>query len=287
MSKAVTLAQFLQLPDDVVEGSKISLSMSMGPGGETAYHKWVTTGEVGFGYNSHRGDKRNFTRVGQMCFAFVQLPDNNKHWLLVSVGRITELADHTWCPFEPEHKYDGYIGRLVIEVNDKKNDRGRYVYNLKKWINSAIVYEIKAKKDTGEAFPGYYNLNEKMNDLMFYITNTNSGKDWKDKLQAVKAIYCLNNHDEHKVYIGSAYSSNGCLLHRWEDYFETCHGGNVELKKLFKMHGNDKKYFLENFYFSILEIFPDSIDDDYVHKREEHWMDVFNSHDPKVGYNKN
>ena len=58
----------------------------------------------------------------------------------------------------------------------------------------------------------------------------------------------MNNHDEHKVYIGSAYNNNGCLLKRWEDYFENFHGSNVELEKLYKDKNKDENYFLDNFY---------------------------------------
>lgn len=73
-----------------------------------------------------------------------------------------------------------------------------------------------------------------MRRLKTYILKTSLGEDWKANLRAVKAIYCLNNHDEHKVYIGSAYNNNGCLLKRWEDYFENFHGSNVKLEKLYK-----------------------------------------------------
>ena len=97
----------------------------------------------------------------------------------------------------------------------------------------------------------------------------------------------MNNHDEHKVYIGSAYNNNGCLLKRWEDYFENFHGSNVELEKLYKDKNKDENYFLDNFYYSILEVLPNTISNNYVQEREEHWMDVFNSHDPKSGYNRN
>ena len=126
-----------------------------------------------------------------------------------------------------------------------------------------------------------------MSDLMNYLQNTNLGEDWKKELKAIKAVYCLNDHKDHKVYIGSAYNNNGCLLKRWNDYFCTLHGGNVELRKLLKEHGNDANYFLDNFYFSILEIFPNTVSNEYVLEREHHWMSVFDSRNPKVGYNKN
>ncbi|MFU2363395.1 MAG: hypothetical protein ACM67R_06255 [Clostridiales bacterium] len=204
-------------------------------------------------------------------------------WLLVSISRVTNIYFDKPCERVVEEKYRKWFNLVIFSVV-----RGQgYNFKLSTYLDRCYVIEILPKPYSGEKFPGYMNLNEKMRRLKTYILKTSLGEDWKANLRAVKAIYCLNNHDEHKVYIGSAYNNNGCLLKRWEDYFENFHGSNVELEKLYKDKNKDENYFLDNFYYSILEVLPNTISNNYVQEREEHWMDVFNSHDPKSGYNRN
>ena len=205
-------------------------------------------------------------------------------WLLASICRVTKVHYDKPCERVVEEKYRKWFNRVIFKLS--KNAQG-YNFKLSTFLDRCDVIEILPKPYSGIPFPGYFNLNEKMRTLMHYIDDTNLGEDWKNALKAVKAVYCLNNHDENKVYIGSAYNDNGCLLKRWKDYFDSLHGCNVELKSLFEKHKDDKDYFLDNFYFSILEILPTSVSDDEVIKREHHWMDVFNSRNPKCGYNKN
>lgn len=205
-------------------------------------------------------------------------------WLLASICRVTKVHFDKPCERVAEEKYRKWFNRVIFKLS--KNAQG-YNFKLHTFLDRCDVIEILPKPYSGIPFPGYFNLNEKMRTLMHYIDDTNLGEDWKNALKAVKAVYCLNNHDENKVYIGSAYNDNGCLLKRWKDYFDSLHGYNVELKSLFEKHKGDKDYFLDNFYFSILEILPTSVSDEEVIKREHHWMDVFNSRDSKCGYNKN
>lgn len=205
-------------------------------------------------------------------------------WLLASICRVTKIAFDKPCERIVEEKYRKWFNRVIFKLS--KSAQG-YNFKLSTFLDRCEVIEVLDKPFGGKPFPGYYNLNEKMRDLMNYIQNTNLSEDWKKELKAVKAVYCLNNHDEHKVYIGSTYNDNGCLLKRWEDYFNSSHGGNVELRKLFETHKNNPDYFKDNFYFSIIEVLPTSVSDDEVMKRENHWKDVFNSRNPKCGYNKN
>ena len=172
---------------------------------------------------------------------------------------------------------------LYSGVKNRYNDN----VSLRGLLKSCDVIEVLEKLYSGKPFPSYFKLNEKMRDLRNYIENTNLAEDWKKELKAIKSIYCLNIHDEHKVYIGSAYNDNGCLLKWWKDYFDTLHGRNTELKESFRTHNGDDDYFLNNFFFSILEIFPNTISDKYVIERERHWIFVFNYRVLRCGYNRN
>lgn len=239
--------------------------------------------DFSFWAKSSKNNKTYIKNGNEMVVVAIQL-DKNDEWLLASICRITKINFDTPCERVPVEKYRKWFNRVIFKLG--KSAQG-YNFRLRTFLDRCEVVKVLDKPYGGKQFPGYFNINEKMSDLMNYLQNTNLGEDWKKELKAIKAVYCLNDHKEHKVYIGSAYNDSGCLLKRWEDYFHTLHGGNVELKRLLEKYGNDKNYFLENFYFSILEIFPNTVSDDYVLEREHHWMDVFQSRNSTVGYNKN
>lgn len=239
--------------------------------------------DFSFWARSSTNNKTYIKNGNELVVVAIQL-DKNDEWLLASICRITKINTDAPCDREPVEKYRKWFNRVIFRLS--KNAQG-YNFRLQTFLDKCEVIKVLDKPYGGKQFPGYFNINEKMSDLMNYLQNTNLGEDWKNELKAIKAVYCLNDHNEHKVYIGSAYNDNGCLLKRWNDYFHTLHGGNVELKKLLQEHGNDANYFLDNFYFSILEIFSNMVSDEYVLEREHHWMNVFDSRNPKVGYNKN
>lgn len=239
--------------------------------------------DFSFWAKSSKNNRTYIKKGNELVVVAIQLDKNDK-WLLASICRITKINIDCPCEREPVEKYRKWFNRVIFKLSKKAQG---YNFRLQTFLDKCEVVEVLENPYGGKQFPGYFNINEKMSDLMNYLQNTSLGEDWKKELKAVKAIYCLNDHKEHKVYIGSAYNDNGCLLKRWNDYFYTLHGGNVELRKLLKKHDNNENYFLENFYFSILEIFPNTVSDEYVLAREHHWMNVFDSRNPKVGYNKN
>lgn len=219
---------------------------------------------------------------GDMVVVAVQLDSSDK-WLLAFISKVTKIHYDKPCERVAVEKYRKWFNRVIFRMSKKAQG---YNFTLETFLDRCEVIEVLEKEYGGKPFPGYFNLNIKMRELLNYLNNANLGADWKSKLSAVKGIYCLNNHAEGKCYIGSAYNDNGCLLKRWKDYFNSLHGGNVEFKKLKEAHPDDE-YWLDNIHFSILEIFPDSVDDNYILDREHYWMGVFNSHDPRCGYNKN
>lgn len=231
--------------------------------------------------NSHND---HIIHGNDMIISAVQMESNDK-WLLVFIGKVTEVNyENRPCKRVAIEKYRKYFGRVIIKMAKKAQG---YSFYLKNFIDRCEVIEILPKVYGGLPFPGYEMICEQMGTLMNYINNTHLGEDWKNKLKAVKAVYCLNNHAEGKVYIGSAYSNQGCLLKRWEEYFNTKHGWNKGLLKLFEEHKDNPKYFEDNFYFSILETFPVTTDDNTIIDRENHWKKVFNSNDEQSGYNHN
>lgn len=203
-SFVLTLGQLLNLPSEMVSKSKISLNMKVTDENGNwvpAIDRYQKLGEVGFGYHSHRGSskQRNFTWVGQIVFVFAQLKDDSKKWLLISVDKITKIADHGWCQFEPLNEYSGFVGRLVIRIAEKKSAMGRYIYNLNCFIDKAEVVEILPKEYEEIKFSGYENVHLTFSQLKL-IQQGLRFNDYRAALEGVKGVYCLTDKANGKIY---------------------------------------------------------------------------------------
>ena len=104
---------------------------------------------------------------------------------------------------------------------------------------------------------------------------------WKSALSNVKGIYLIVDTLSGKQYVGSAYGDE-CIWQRWSNYAKDGHGGNVELKELLKVNGEDYKY---NFKYSILEVCNMNLGNEYIIERETHWKEVLLTR--RFGLNKN
>lgn len=283
--KDLFLKDILPLSEEDARDAKIALNMSWE--GKSHFERWnesdANNRDVSYSYYSHYGNRRNFTRIGQLVFGFVQLPRNNKRWLLVTAGRITSLPDHDTCRHTEEEKYQGLIGRLVVEID--KNTRGwgnqRYVYRLQKFYEGAKVIEILADEYQDIAFNGLDNVHLSFHDLRL-ILNGMKYADYRNALSSVKGVYCLTDTKTGKLYIGSAYGEKG-IAQRWSDYIDTKTGGNKDLIELYKKEG--ESYFENNFCFTLIEFFGMNTDTDRIVGRETYWKNAFATKDH--GYNEN
>ena len=282
--KDLYLKDLLNLTEDDVNNSKIALNMYAEKSKNitiTAFQMWDKSTnendrEVYYSYWSHYGNQRNF-KNGQLCFGFVQLPNNNKRWLLVTVGKIIDVPNTpNICDYEEVNKYSGFLGRLIVEL-DKGNTYNRYVFNLSTYLDKLKVVEILSHDYQKIQFNGYENVQLSYYDLRT-ILESQKYIDYKKALSHVKGIYCLTDTNKdskgNHLYIGSAYGEQG-LTQRWECYIDTNHGGNKALIDLYNAKGND--YFEKNFKFTLLEYFGMSTDKNKILDREEYWKKAFDT----------
>lgn len=281
--KDLLLKDILPLTCEETKDAKIALNMSWD--GKSHFDRWnespADNRDVSYSYYSHYGkQKRNFTRVGQLVFGFVQLPRNNKRWLLVTAGRITGLANYDTCDHEEDKRFEGLVGRLVVEIT-KGNTWSRYVFNLNKFFDNAKVIEILPNDYQAISFNGLDNVHLSFHDLKL-ILNGEKYADYRNALLSVKGVYCLTDTKTGKLYIGSAYGENG-LAQRWGDYINTKTGGNEGLIDLYKKLG--EAYFEDCFEFTLIEYFGMNADADKIIHRETYWKNAFATKDH--GYNRN
>ena len=284
--KDLYLKDILNLSEEDIQNARIALNMKVN--NQSAFQVWEESKpdnrEVEFSYWSHYSPKKRNFLQGQICFGFVQLPNDNKKWLLVTVGKIIKVPKTNEkpqiCEYEEIDKFSGFLGRLIVEIN-KGNKFSTYVFKLTKFINEIKVTEILSQEYKKIEFCGYDNVHLSFNELNT-ILNSEKYSSYKQNLSCVKGIYCLTDTKAGKLYIGSAYGEHG-FAQRWGDYIDTKNGGNAALIELYNKKG--ESYFENNFEFTIIEIFAKNTDITRITNRESYWKRVFLTREN--GYNRN
>lgn len=217
--------------------------------------------------------KSNFSN-GNITLGFAQIPKKQDCWLLFHIGKVTKdlkIRNGIGYEFEELEEYKKYIGRIVIRFKNQCQNLIRRGENI---LPECYVEEILPSVYNNDNFPGYNNVYVSWQSLKNLITKDS----WRSALGNQKGVYLLVDSNTGKQYVGSAYGED-MILSRWENYLQTCHGGNKLLKEL----GTD--YIKENFYFTILETFNKDTDKQIIIDRESHWKEVLQTR--KFGYNEN
>lgn len=84
------------------------------------------------------GKQHNFY-LGQWVLCFARM--NDDEWLLILAAEIVDVPVDKWAIVNVLEKFVTLFGRLVIKCK-KGNTFSRYVFNLSKYLNQAIVKEI-------------------------------------------------------------------------------------------------------------------------------------------------
>jgi len=174
-----------------------------------------------------------------------------------------------------QEEYQEYIKRLIIKI---KEPIGWNSYN--RWfetIDNALepeVYELAPNTKLGH-FPGYQNVRIRHKDLQRIINKVEPS--WKDALSNVKGVYVITDISNGKLYIGSASGNANGIWQRWASYanLENPTGENKGFKEIMDLHTNE--YIINNFQYSILEIFDTKTKQEIIIERENHWKKAFES----------
>lgn len=169
--------------------------------------------------------------------------------------------------------YKEYRKRLIVKL---KKPIGRDLYNrLYKNIQGTLepeVYEIAPNTKLGH-FPGYQNVTLSHPQMQQIISRNEPS--WKQALMNVKGVYVITDLSNGKLYIGSASGNTDGIWQRWSDYanIENLTGGNKLLNEIKLDKGKD--YIVNNFQYSILEIFDTKTKANTIINRENYWKNVF------------
>lgn len=170
--------------------------------------------------------------------------------------------------------FQDYRKRLIIRLS---RPVGRDIYN-KPFENvqrdfDPEVYELAPSTKLG-AFPGYNNVLLSHKDLQTIVRM--EAPEWKTALSSVKGVYCITDRATGRLYIGSASGNAGGIWQRWSAYgnVDDLTGGNKTFEEIKDV---DADYIIENFTYSILEIFDVKTKREDIIQREEFWKKVFQS----------
>jgi len=294
VAKKLLLEDVLNIDPKIVHNSKIVLNMTLGRGEESCIDAWLNSDKnnrnVEFTFWSNYGKQKNF-REGNIVFGFARLNGYNNRYLLITVSKITHVPDNAHCSYEPLEEYEGFLGRLIIEV-EKGNAYARYVFNLSRYIGKCEVIQILQAEYGTTLFPGYVNASFDFNTLKRNIDYD----DWKYPLSSVNGVYLIFDSSNGKKYIGSAYGAQG-IYGRWKNYLENGFDDNEEesgiyypnkqLKGIVNNPEQGMEYIQKNFIYTILEVLPFNTDKDSVIHREQYWKRVMHTINSPYGYNSN
>ncbi len=167
-------------------------------------------------------------------------------------------------------KFSEYRKRLIVKLNKPVGQSYNLYYDTV-ISKEAIVYEIAPSVKAGE-FTGYTNFCLTHEELQTIFKG--NAKKWELALSRVKGIYCIIDKSDGQIYIGSASDDSQGIWGRWKSYADVNNltGGNKAFEEM-KKEGADR--IINNFTYSILEIFDMRTDREYIINRENHWKEVF------------
>ena len=136
------------------------------------------------------------------------------------------------------------------------------------------------------AFRGYDNVRLMHRELNSIFHNEEGAADWQSALSKIKAVYCITDISNGKMYVGSANSVNG-LWARWNEYAneKVLTGENKYFEKLvaddpvyLKASGvtnSGKEHIRTYFQYTILQVFDIKTATNVITERERFWKDAF------------
>jgi hypothetical protein len=216
------------------------------------------------------------------CAEVISLIELGKgRWLFAGAWRVLGVG--------PTHEERGFkynteeilglkhlVGRVVVRF--ERTFRNSYLRG-DNYGDRLEVLEVRALRESVEAFPGYSGVN--ISYQVLDLLRRDQPESWVTALSSVAGVYLITDGSNGRLYVGSAYGQGG-IWRRWMEYAEQGHGGNVDLQALLREKGASHT---RNFQFAILEIRDRNSTMEEVVVREAHWKDVLRTR--QFGYNRN
>lgn len=271
----IKLTEFMNIPNNKV---KIKFNMNPSDPNKKAWDLLLEDSDEWLKMNEWKTKQTN-NNLGdaEYLVTFAQYyPYGANYYVFGGIYKVEkimpEIFDDRGYKLDLTNMYQDYIKRLIIRL-DKPIGRDIYTRlysNVQQQLNPE-VYEVAPSTKIGD-FPGYNNVLLTHTNLQTIINN--EAPEWKQALSKVKGIYVITDKSTGQLYIGSASGNNEGIWQRWLNYanIKNLTGGNKAFENMKK---DGKDYIINNFTYSILEIFDMKTDRDYIIGRENYWKKVF------------
>ena len=267
-------------PVEFPDKTKVKFNMNAG---DTNYPAWdyLINGEEEpnwINMNAHKKKQANNNlNKADYLLAFAQYyPYGPEYYIFGGMYKVEkiepEVFDTIGYNLTLMDDFADYRKRLIIKLS---RPVGRDIYNKPyKSVQRDFdpeIYELAPSTKLG-AFPGFNNVLLTHKDLQTIINM--EAPEWKTALSCVKGVYCITDTSTGKLYIGSASGDGGGIWQRWSSYADVDNltGGNKTFEELKSSGAN---YIIDNFTYSILEIFDMITKREELIHREEFWKKVF------------
>lgn len=231
------------------------------------------------GMNAHRRKNQNNNNLdkAEYLLAFAQYyPYGPKYYVFGGMYRVEkilpEVDDGIGYTLTLMDEFADYRKRLIIRLKEPigRNSYNRWYNNLSKQLEPEVFELMPSTSPL--PFAGYNNVCLTHRELQQIYRN--EAAEWKEELSSVKGVYCITDTSNGELYIGSASGDGEGIWQRWKSYADVDNltGGNKTFEDLKKAGANR---IIDNFTYSILEIFDMRTKRDDIIHRESYWKKVF------------
>lgn len=257
--------------------TKVKLNIRAGVGGAAAWDLLLADDpEEWLDMTRHREVHQN-NNMGdaEYVLTFAQYyPYGPQYFIFGGFFRVSpvvpEIIGGAGYDLELLDEFSEYIKRLIIKLGQPVG-RDLYLRRYDRIQDSKLnpeVYELAPDTKLG-TFPGYQNVRLRHAEMQRIIANDEPS--WKDALSSVKGVYVITDLSDGRQYVGSASGEANGLWQRWSGYahLKNLTGGNKELNRMREELGDT--HIVENFQYSILEIFDPKTKAETILQRESFW----------------
>jgi len=271
----IRFTDFMRVPEPSL--TKIKLNIRAGVGGAAAWDLLLAEDpEEWLDMTRHReAHQNNNMGNAEYVLAFAQYyPYGPQYFIFGGFFRVApsvpEVIGGKGYDLELLDEYSEYIKRLIIKL-EQPVGRDLYLRRYDRIQESKLspeVYEIAPDTKLG-TFPGYQNVRLRHAEMQRIISNDEPS--WKDALSSVKGVYVITDLSDGRQYVGSASGEANGLWQRWSGYahLKNLTGGNKELNRMRDELGD--AHIVDNFQYSILEIFDPKTKAETILQRESFW----------------
>ncbi|MBR2755081.1 MAG: GIY-YIG nuclease family protein [Lachnospiraceae bacterium] len=283
----IKLNDLLQLTQSQIEKTKFrfmipSKDINFGPNSDA--EDITKQDEINLKHLVHNRAKSISFKKDVIAIGFIQI--RKDFWLMT--GMVSIIKDNGYGrSASAEYLSKKFNYRLVVRFH-KYFQNG--IKRAKDIIDDLEVIEVwdSEKSLSEKSFPGYKDVRVGFDELKKKLELSD---EWRVALRSRKGIYLISDKSTGKLYVGSAYGTEG-ILGRWETYVKSGYDRhevengkypNTEFKKLIDREG--MTYIKKNFQYTLLETFTDDVSTEFIISRESWWKEVLLSR--RFGYNSN